>query len=442
MSKILQLLFGLLMLGMTACTAEEDALLTAPQDNLLQVPMLSRAALAPSATIVGLDASEKWKFSWNLTDPQPEVEDNYWTSSEASPSLTGVSTLACLVPAMDVSSHTVKVRPDADDVLQWGKVSVADKAGDNRFYINLDYKLATICVQVDKKINDLRARYHTEGTFHVLTGEFTKVSSLSTKLVGSKLQKNGEYYTYSFSVVPQTFQKGDILLTYDRSLDEYRTRIYRFKADQDYVLEAGQTLHIHAYSDDKRWTSSVTDDFVAVSGVTIGGETDFTLNVGQEKQLTATVTPSNASEPEVTWTSSDDAVATVDQNGKVTAVGRGTATITVKTGNGKTDTVTVTVKHPATTAKFNPSVLELKVGETKPVTVTFDTTDQVASWKSDNTAVVTVDQTGKATAVSSGVTTITVTTIDEITFSLQVIVASHLGDWGEGGNGTGTLQPE
>ena len=87
MSKILQLLFGLLMLGMTACTAEEDALLTAPQDNLLQVPMLSRAALAPSATIVGLDASEKWKFSWNLTDPQPEVEDNYWTSSEASRSI-------------------------------------------------------------------------------------------------------------------------------------------------------------------------------------------------------------------------------------------------------------------------------------------------------------------------------------------------------------------
>ena len=441
MSKILQLLFGLLMLGMTACTAEEDALLTAPQDNLLQVPMLSRAALAPSATIVGLDASEKWKFSWNLTDPQPEVDDNYWTSSEASPSLTGVSTLACLVPAMDVSSHTVKVSPKADDVLQWGKVSVADKADDNRFYINLDYKLATICVQVDKKINDLRARYHTEGTFHVLTGEFTKVSSLSTKLVGSKLQKNGEYYTYSFSVVPQTFQKGDILLTYDRSLDEYRTRIYRFKADQDYVLEAGQTLHIHAYSDDKRWTSSVTDDFVAVSGVTIG-EADFTLNKGQEKQLTATVTPSNASEPEVTWTSSDTNVATVDPNGKVTAVGRGEATITVSTGNGKTATVTVTVKDPATKATFNPTVLELKVGETKPVAVTFDTTDTVASWTSSNPAVVTVDETGNATAVSSGVTTITVKTIDGEEFSLQVIVASHLGDWGEGGNGTGTLQPE
>ena len=72
-------------------------------------------------------------------------------------------------------------------------------------------------------------------------------------------------------------------------------------------------------------------------------KTTVELTEGAETTLTATVNPSNATNRNVTWTSSDNAVATV-ANGKVTAVKVGTATITVKTEDGnKTATCTVTV---------------------------------------------------------------------------------------------------
>ena len=69
---------------------------------------------------------------------------------------------------------------------------------------------------------------------------------------------------------------------------------------------------------------------------------------GESMQLSATVNPANAMDKTVTWSSSNTAVATVDANGKVTAVGNGTAVITVTTNDGsKTASVTVTVAIPA-----------------------------------------------------------------------------------------------
>ena len=75
-------------------------------------------------------------------------------------------------------------------------------------------------------------------------------------------------------------------------------------------------------------------------------KTSLTLDVGKSYTLTKTVSPSNAA-TSYTWRSSDTSVATVDSNGKVTAKKAGTATITVKTSNGKTATCKVTVNLPA-----------------------------------------------------------------------------------------------
>lgn len=85
---------------------------------------------------------------------------------------------------------------------------------------------------------------------------------------------------------------------------------------------------------------------VAVSKITVSPKT-LNLEVGQTGTLTATVTPDNATDKTVTWTSSDKNVATVDKdNGTVTPVGEGTATITATAANGKKDTCKVTVKVP------------------------------------------------------------------------------------------------
>ena len=82
-----------------------------------------------------------------------------------------------------------------------------------------------------------------------------------------------------------------------------------------------------------------------VTGVSLNKDS-LTLNVGNSETLNATVAPNNATNQEVTWTSNEEKVATVDANGKVTAVGEGNTTITVTTKDGsKTDTCTVIVTH-------------------------------------------------------------------------------------------------
>ena len=88
------------------------------------------------------------------------------------------------------------------------------------------------------------------------------------------------------------------------------------------------------------------EESVAVTGVTLS-QTEATLNIGETLTLTATVAPDNATDQTVTWTSSDETVATV-ADGVVTAVAVGTATITVTTTDGaKTATCAVTVAATA-----------------------------------------------------------------------------------------------
>ncbi len=84
---------------------------------------------------------------------------------------------------------------------------------------------------------------------------------------------------------------------------------------------------------------------VNVSNVTIN-KTSLTLTVGKSEKLIAQVSPENATNKELTWTSSNSKIASVDKNGKVTAIARGTATITIQSNNGKQVTSKVTVKEP------------------------------------------------------------------------------------------------
>jgi len=88
------------------------------------------------------------------------------------------------------------------------------------------------------------------------------------------------------------------------------------------------------------------DQTIAVNGVSLN-ETTKTLTIGGDFTLIATVSPDNATNPTVTWTSSNSAVASV-ANGKVTALAAGSATITVQVGE-KTATCEVTVTDPKPT---------------------------------------------------------------------------------------------
>ena len=177
------------------------------------------------------------------------------------------------------------------------------------------------------------------------------------------------------------------------------------------------------------------DKTVAVTEVTISAKT-LSLTEGDSKQLTATVSPDDATDKSVSWSSSNDAVATVSTNGTVTAIKEGTANITVTTTDGnKTATceVTVTAKDVGETVhvtdvSVSPTILTLKEEETYELTATVspdNATDKSVSWSSSNDAVATVSTDGTVTAIKAGTANITATTTDgNKTASCEVTVTA------------------
>ncbi|MBO4340872.1 MAG: leucine-rich repeat protein [Bacteroidales bacterium] len=150
---------------------------------------------------------------------------------------------------------------------------------------------------------------------------------------------------------------------------------------------------------------------IPVTGITLN-KTSLTLKEGQSETLTATVSPSNATNKTVSWSSNKTSVAQVDQSGKVTAVGVGTASITAMAGNiSATCNVTVQQNTVAVTSvTLNKTSLNLKVGESETLTATVkpdNATDKTVIWASTNTAAATVDQNGKVTALAVGTASIT-----------------------------------
>ncbi len=167
---------------------------------------------------------------------------------------------------------------------------------------------------------------------------------------------------------------------------------------------------------------------VLATSVTLN-ETTAEVTIGETLQLTATVAPENASNPTVTWSSSDDAIATVDANGLVTAVAAGTAIITASTNDGSNLTASceVTVKQLAVSLTLDKTAAEVTVGETLLLNATVlpdNTSNPAVTWASSNDAVATVDANGLVTAVAAGTATITATTTDgsNLTASCEVTV--------------------
>lgn len=152
----------------------------------------------------------------------------------------------------------------------------------------------------------------------------------------------------------------------------------------------------------------------AVSGVFLS-MTDLSLEAGRTFTLTATVQPSNAENKNVTWSSDNSGVASVDQSGVVTAVKPGTATITVTTAEGgKTATTRITVTKAPTGIKLDKSTLKITMGKKETLKATISPSDASEiniTWSSDNTSAATVDSNGEITAIKPGKAVITATTV-------------------------------
>ena len=178
---------------------------------------------------------------------------------------------------------------------------------------------------------------------------------------------------------------------------------------------AGGDVTIKANAGEKEATCAVSV-IVPVISITLD-QNSVTIEEGKTAILTATVNPEDASDKNVTWSTSDASVATVE-NGTVTAVKEGSATITAKAADKTAECkVTVSKKVIAVTSiELNKSSLELKKGDSETLSATVkpnDATDKTVSWSSSDASVASVDQNGKVTAVKSGTATITAKTGDK-----------------------------
>lgn len=150
-----------------------------------------------------------------------------------------------------------------------------------------------------------------------------------------------------------------------------------------------------------------------VAAITLDN-TELAMTPAQKQQLSASVSPEDADNKNLVWTSSDESVATVTEEGLVTAIGRGSSTITCMAADGSgtqaTCTVTVTGTVYVTSITLDETSLALGVDATKKLIPTISPSnadDKSVAWSSSNEDVATVTKTGLVVAIAVGTATIT-----------------------------------
>lgn len=233
------------------------------------------------------------------------------------------------------------------------------------------------------------------------------------------------------TTVIQTVKNGYILkptITPSNALTSYT-----WESSNPEVATVSDTGYIKTLKEGKTTITVKTTNNKTASCEVIVSDSPVVVNLDYEnivldknatKQLNATCLPT-AVQTKYTWTSSNTSVAKVSSTGLVTGVGNGIADITVKASNGVTASCRVTVtSNGPTSVSLNASAINVQVGNKYRVVakITPETATTTYTWKSDNTAVATVNSSGNITGVKSGTANITVTTANNKTASVKVNV--------------------
>ncbi len=168
------------------------------------------------------------------------------------------------------------------------------------------------------------------------------------------------------------------------------------------------------YKADCTVTISVTP--IAVDSLSVSPVTR-SVKIGSYFTLSTTILPNNATNRNISWSSSNEAIATVTIAGVVTGVTSGTATITATSADdsSKTATCAVIVPVPPASVSLDMTAATLFIGSTQQLAATVfpaDATDKRVTWTSSSTYYATVTSTGLVTANAAGSATITATTVD------------------------------
>ena len=245
-----------------------------------------------------------------------------------------------------------------------------------------------------------------------VTAPVIAVTGVSLNKTSAKVEK-GKTFTLKASIAPEDATNQTVTWSsYDKTIATVDS------AGKVKGVAPGTTT-IRVKTKDGGFTAkckvTVTQATVAVTGVTLN-KTVASVAKGKTFTLKAVVTPADATDQRVTWSSYDTGIATVDSAGKVKGVAPGTTTIKVKTRDGGfTAKCKVTVVVPVTGITLDATSVTLKVGKTKTLTATVKPSNATVTgviWTSDKPAVAKVSSSGKITAVKKGTATITAATKD------------------------------
>ena len=197
-----------------------------------------------------------------------------------------------------------------------------------------------------------------------------------------------------------TVKDGKLVYATDSSLDY-------LPANQSYLKVPAGTAETLTVMTEEEYQASALATGIALN------KTSLSLRETETAQLTATVTPEDAEDRSVTWSSSDNSIATVNAEGVVTAIKEGTATITATTNDGSNLKATCTVKvsiMPVASITLNITEKTLEEGETVNLTASVlpaNASNKSLAWTSSDENIATVDANGLVTAVKEGTATIT-----------------------------------
>ena len=177
--------------------------------------------------------------------------------------------------------------------------------------------------------------------------------------------------------------------------------------------------------------ATVTVEEIPVTKITLPA-TEASMTIGGTMDLKPMIEPADATNTHISWSSNNPAVATVDANGRVTAKGAGTATITGTAASGATVTLVVTVSDEVievTAVTLDRTEATIKVGKSLQLTATIEpsgATDQKLEWiSSDSDTAIVTD--GRVTGVAPGDVTITVKTTNGKTATCTITVEKTKG---------------
>ena len=406
--------FVIMTLGLVSCKEEVHEILASSVTlDKTSVEVLIGQTVHLSATVLPEATTDK-TIRWSSSDDSVAMVDEGTVTAHK----VGQATIKATCGNKEASC-VVNVLPIMVEEISFNKTSVSLKAGETVTltatvkpddatdktvtWSTSDASVATVNdgVVTAKKVGTatITAKAGDKSATCEITVVATPVTSVTLNKTSASV-KAGETVTLTATVKPD--DATDKTVTWSTSDATVAT-----VSNGVVTAKKVGTATITAKAGDKSATCEITVVATPVTAVTLN-KTYVSLKAGETVTLTATVKPDDATDKTVTWGSSDESVAKVE-NGIVTAIGKGLSTITAKAGDTSA-TCMVTVSVPVENVTLNKTELVLQKGQEEVLVALVspdDATDKTINWSSSNVSVVRVDQNGAVAAEGAGTAVIT-----------------------------------